>query len=119
MKIAAAFATLRSRDDADMSTAKSPSAHAAPTNARRPPFDSVTICLHWATVLLVLAMFASAWLHSHTQDDVLRPVLLQIHRSLGMTIWIASSGLPGADERQAAALSGQHDEGASRRCVLE
>jgi hypothetical protein len=25
-----------------------------PTNPRRPPFDTVTTCLHWATVLLVL-----------------------------------------------------------------
>jgi cytochrome b561 len=31
---------------------------------RRRPSDSVTICLHWATALLVLAMFASASLHS-------------------------------------------------------
>jgi cytochrome b561 len=91
MKIAAAFATLRSRDDADMSTAKSPSAHAAPTNARRPPFDSVTICLHWATVLLVLAMFASAWLRSQMEEDISKAVLLQTHRSLGLTIWVATA----------------------------
>jgi superoxide oxidase len=78
-------------ENADMSASEAPSADTLPTIARRPPFDSVTICLHWATVLLVLAMFASAWLHSHTQDDVLRPVLLQIHRSLGMTIWIATA----------------------------
>jgi hypothetical protein len=37
---------------------------AMPMGTRRRPFDSVTICLHWATALLVLAMFASAWLHS-------------------------------------------------------
>jgi len=31
----------------------------APTNARRPAFDGLTIGLHWATVLFVLAQFAS------------------------------------------------------------
>jgi superoxide oxidase len=74
-----------------MSASEAPSADTVPTIARRPPFDSVTICLHWVTVLLVLAMFASAWLHSRAEDDVLRAVLLQIHRSLGMTIWIATA----------------------------
>jgi cytochrome b561 len=60
------------------------------TNARRPPFDNVTIYLHWATVLLVLAMFGSAWLRSQSHDDVFKAILLQIHRSLGMTIWVAT-----------------------------
>jgi len=37
----------------------------APTNARRPAFDGLTIgLLHWATVLFVLAQFESAWLHT-------------------------------------------------------
>ena len=36
----------------------------APINARRPPFDRLTIGLHWGTVLLVLVLFASAWLHA-------------------------------------------------------
>jgi hypothetical protein len=35
-----------------------------PMGTRRRPFGSVTICLHRATALLVLAMFASAWLRS-------------------------------------------------------
>ena len=34
----------------------------APIKARRPPFDRLTIGLHWGTVLLVLVLFASAWL---------------------------------------------------------
>jgi hypothetical protein len=36
----------------------------APTNARRPAFDGLTIGLHWATVLFVLAQFESAWLRT-------------------------------------------------------
>jgi superoxide oxidase len=62
------------------------------TSVRRPPFDTITIGLHWATVLLVLAMFASAWLHAQAADgSVSRAVLLQIHRSLGVTIWVVTA----------------------------
>jgi len=60
-------------------------------DTRRPPFDSVTIWLHWATALIVLAMFASAWLRSQAHDDVLKASLLHVHRSLGVTIWIATA----------------------------
>jgi superoxide oxidase len=58
---------------------------------RRPPFDSVSIRVHWATVLLVLAMFTSAWLRSQSQDDAFKAILLQIHRSLGVTIWVLTA----------------------------
>jgi cytochrome b561 len=73
-----------------MSGSTFPNADTTPIDTRRPPFDSVTIGFHWATVLIVLAAFASAWLHSLSHDDVLRPLLLQIHRSLGVTIWVAT-----------------------------
>src|SRR6202034_1353068 len=53
-------------------------------------FDSVTIAFHWLTVLIVLAMFATAWLHSQSHDDAHKAVLLQTHRSLGVTIWVAT-----------------------------
>lgn len=62
------------------------------TSARRPSFDSVTRWLHWMTVVLVLAMFASAWLHAQAPDgSVSRAVLLQIHRSVGVTVWVATA----------------------------
>jgi cytochrome b561 len=54
----------------------------------RPPFDRVTIGVHWATVLIVLALFSSAWLHAYSHDSVHKALLLQIHRSLGVTIWM-------------------------------
>jgi cytochrome b561 len=54
----------------------------------RPPFDRVTIGIHWATALIVLALFSSAWLHAYSHDSVHKALLLQIHRSLGVTIWI-------------------------------
>jgi cytochrome b561 len=46
---------------------------------------------HWATVLMVLAMFATAWLHSQSHDHAFKAILLQIHRSLGVTIWVATT----------------------------
>jgi cytochrome b561 len=73
-----------------MNASESPSTVTTPTNSLRPPFDSVTICLHWATVLIVLAMFTSAWLRSQSQDDAFKVVLLQIHRTLGVTIWVTT-----------------------------
>jgi cytochrome b561 len=73
-----------------MSAAKPANADRTPMGARRPPFDSVTIGFHWATVLIVLAMFATAWLHSMSHDDAVKAILLQTHRSLGVTIWVAT-----------------------------
>ena len=65
----------------------------APIDARRPPFDGLTIGLHWATVLLVLSLFVSAWLHAFTEvrQSDFTPILLQIHRSLGVTIWVVTA----------------------------
>jgi hypothetical protein len=68
-------------------------AKAMPLGTRRPPFDSVTLCLHWATALLVLGMFASAWLHAlaEAHDSLYAAALIQVHRSLGTTIWVATT----------------------------
>ena len=65
----------------------------APINARRPPFDALTISLHWGTVLLVLILFSSAWLHAlaETRQSDFTPVLLQVHRSSGVTIWVVTA----------------------------
>jgi cytochrome b561 len=61
-----------------------------PVATSRPPFDKVMIAFHWATVLMVFAMFATAWLHTYTHNGVLRASLLLIHRSLGTTIWVGT-----------------------------
>jgi cytochrome b561 len=68
-------------------------AKAMPIGTRRPPFDSVTLCLHWATALLVLAMFASAWLHAlaEARESLYAAAFIQVHRSLGATIWVATT----------------------------
>src|SRR5262245_23408780 len=65
----------------------------APINALQPHFDGLTIGLHWGTVLLVLVLFASAWLHAlaEAQQSHFTPVLLQIHRSSGVTIWVVTA----------------------------
>ena len=65
----------------------------APINARRAYFDGLTIGLHWGTVLLVLVLFASAWLHAllEARQSNFTPVLLQIHRSSGATIWVVTA----------------------------
>jgi superoxide oxidase len=61
--------------------------------AYRPPFDGVTIGLHWLTAFLVLALFATAWLHAiaEEQKSDLTPVLLQVHRSIGVIVWTVTA----------------------------
>jgi len=88
----------------------------AVSNARRPAFDGITIGLHWATVLFVLAQFASAWLHTlaEVRQSDFTPVLLQIHRSAGVTIWVVTALRLAADQRKPAAVPDAHDQAASR-----
>jgi cytochrome b561 len=70
-----------------MSPVEYPNAAVTPAGLRRPPFDRVTIGFHWATVLIVAALFATAWLHAQSHDGVHKAMLLQVHRSLGLTVW--------------------------------
>ena len=67
--------------------------HEVPIKARHACFDGLTIGLHWVTVLLVIALFASAWLHAvaEAQHSGFTPALLQIHRSLGVTVWLITA----------------------------
>jgi cytochrome b561 len=62
-------------------------------NAQRPPFDGLTISLHWMTALLVLALFATAWLYAvvEEQNSDLAPLLLRTHRSLGGVVWAVTA----------------------------
>lgn len=55
-------------------------------------FDGVTIALHWATVVLILGMFASAWLYGQAIDGDAATLALAIHRSLGVTVWSVTIG---------------------------
>jgi cytochrome b561 len=58
----------------------------APPVRPRPPFDTLTITLHWTTVLVVLTLFGSGLLYGQVEERSWAPLLLQIHRSLGVTI---------------------------------
>ena len=80
----AEIAKANTAGDIDIRGDRPPGKAAAP----RPPFDRVTIGIHWLTVLIVLALFSSAWLHAYSHDSVSKALLLQIHRSLGVTIWM-------------------------------
>jgi cytochrome b561 len=71
-----------------MSPVEYPNSAVTRAERRRPPFDGVTISFHWATVLIVGALFATAWLHAQSHDPVYKAMLLQVHRSLGLTIWV-------------------------------
>jgi cytochrome b561 len=59
---------------------------AQPARAR-PPFDTLTITMHWTTVLIVLTLFGSGLLYGQVEERSWAPTLLQVHRSLGVTIW--------------------------------
>ena len=62
------------------------------TRAVEPPAatrcDDVSIGLHWTTVVLVAAMFASAWSIGLARDAAAAAGLLTIHRSVGVTLWL-------------------------------
>jgi len=59
----------------------------APPARARPPFDALTITLHWTTLLIVLTLFGSALLYGQVEERSWAPPLLQVHRSLGLIIW--------------------------------
>ena len=59
----------------------------APPAHARPPFDTLTITLHWTTVLVVLTQFGSGLLYGQVEERSWAPSVLQVHRSLGVTIW--------------------------------
>jgi cytochrome b561 len=104
-----------------MTTAEAARAPERAISATRPPFDAVTITVHWTTVLLVLGLFAVALAMSQAQDQASARALLTVHRSLGVTVWTLTvlrlawrlkwASLPpypetmGASQRLAARLS--------------
>ena len=61
-----------------------------PAAIKRTSFDAVSIAFHWLTVILVLGLITTAAWHALSHDDVLRVLLLRIHRSLGVTVWFTT-----------------------------
>jgi superoxide oxidase len=60
---------------------------AAPPARARPPFDTLTITLHWITVMIALALLCSGLVYGQVEEQYWAQHLLQVHRSLGVTIW--------------------------------
>jgi cytochrome b561 len=61
-----------------------PSSALAPA---RPPFDILSITLHWTTLLFVLALLGSALLYGQVEERPWAAILLLVHRSLGVMLW--------------------------------
>lgn len=55
-----------------------------PTPAR---YDRVSISFHWLTLVLLVAMFWSAWARAGVEDASRAAWLLTLHRSAGMLVW--------------------------------
>jgi superoxide oxidase len=52
-------------------------------------FDDVSITLHWLTVLLIVALFASAWAREAVDHDTrLASTLMTVHRTTGVVTWM-------------------------------
>jgi cytochrome b561 len=64
-----------------------PLVEVTPPARARPPFDTLTITVHWTTLLIVLILFGSALLYGQVEKRSWAPTLLQVHRSLGVMIW--------------------------------
>ena len=59
--------------------------------AKRTSFDGVTIAFHWATVLVVLGLLTTALWHAQSHDDMTKALMLRIHRSLGVSVWMVTA----------------------------
>jgi cytochrome b561 len=53
-------------------------------------YDPVSMAFHWATLLLLVAMFWSAWAREGVQDAEQAALLLDWHRSLGIGLWFVT-----------------------------
>ena len=51
-------------------------------------FDAVSMTFHWATVLVIIGMFASAWSIGLASDPAGAQRMLTLHRSMGVTLWV-------------------------------
>ena len=59
-----------------------------PAGSSRPPYDRLTIILHWTTLALVLVQLASAWLIDHGGGREVGAAALTVHRSSGSVLWL-------------------------------
>jgi superoxide oxidase len=52
-----------------------------------PSFDTVTITIHWVSLLLVLAIVGTGLMYGQIEHRPWAPPLLWVHRSLGVILW--------------------------------
>jgi cytochrome b561 len=58
------------------------------TTANPTSYDPVIRAIHWLTLALIAGVYAAAWTaHSGLAGEWYQPVL-QLHRSLGLTLWV-------------------------------
>jgi cytochrome b561 len=63
-------------------------AERTPTLVPASRFDGVSLGLHWASVVLIAALFASAWSLALAQDGGASAAILTLHRSVGVSLWV-------------------------------
>jgi cytochrome b561 len=51
-------------------------------------FDALTIALHWLALVLLAALFATAWGRSLAEDAATAGLLLALHRACGVLLWM-------------------------------
>ena len=62
-----------------------------PLRVRRESFDPIVIAVHWITAAAVGAMFGLAFSIDSAPDVATQGLLLTLHRSLGMLIWMLTA----------------------------
>ncbi len=63
---------------------------AAPGIAVPARFDPASQGLHWLSVVLIAALFISAWSLGWAEGGAAAGVLLTLHRSLGASLWLVA-----------------------------
>ena len=66
-------------------------ANARTIAVERRSFDGIMMAFHWATVVIVLGLLTTALMHAQLHDAETRVLLLRIHRSLGVTVWLVTA----------------------------
>lgn len=84
------MASLTTQERAATDSSFAASAECLPSDKKRASFDGVTLTFHWVTVVLVLGLFTTAIWSLLSHDDVRRVLLLRIHRSFGVTVWMTT-----------------------------
>ncbi|MBV1691231.1 cytochrome b [Novosphingobium sp. G106] len=69
-------------------TALQPRARFETSTPRR--YDGFSMALHWLTLLLIISLFGTAWAQERASDGDSAMMLLSLHRSLGLLVWLAT-----------------------------